>query len=88
MEELWRETRGRGGLFYLGLIQSSVGCYHLFNENYEGACSQCDKALAKLENYLPAYQGIDTRRLVDGLRACLLEAELVRQARAGHFNTS
>jgi predicted metal-dependent hydrolase len=85
-EELWRETTGSGRLFYQGLIQTSVGCYHLINENYKGACSQFGKALAKLENYLPVYHGIDTQRFVDGLRACLLEVELVRQGKARSFN--
>lgn len=47
-EELWMQTTGPHRLFYQGLIQVSVGFYHLSNGNYKGACSQFGKALAKL----------------------------------------
>ena len=70
-EELWRETSGPDRLFYQGLIQTAVGLYHMRNGNFRGARSQFGKALDKLERYLPAYHGIDTGHLVQGVRACL-----------------
>ncbi len=70
-EELWRETSGPDRLFYQGLIQTAVGLYHMTNGNLRGARSQFGKALDKLERYLPAYHGIDTGHLVQGVRACL-----------------
>ena len=85
-EELWRETRGSHRLFYQGLIQMSVGFYHLCNTNYPGACSQFEKALSKLEQYLPAHHGIDTLRLVNLVRECLHDAELLKGGLVSRFD--
>jgi hypothetical protein len=70
------------------LIQTAVGFYHLENGNYKGACSQFTKALAKLGHYLPEYQGIDTGRLSEGVRACLHDAERVRDGERAGGETS
>ena len=85
-EELWMETTGGDRLFYQGLIQTAVGFYHLSNENYKGACSQFGKALAKLEQYLPAYHGINTQQLVDRVRECLHDVELLKAGQATSFD--
>ncbi len=85
-EELWMETTGGDRLFYQGLIQTAVGFYHLSNENYKGACSQFGKALAKLEQYLPAYHGISTQQLVDRVRECLHDVELLKAGQATSFD--
>ena len=85
-EELWRETRGSHRLFYQGLIQTSVGFYHLLNTNYPGARSQLGKALSKLDLYLPAYHGIDTARFVDRVRKCLHDAELLNGGLLSSFD--
>jgi hypothetical protein len=87
-EELWVETRGSLRLFYQGLIQTTVGFYHLLNGNYKGACSQFDKALAKLDQFQPACQGIDTRKLALCIRDCLRDAELLRAGEVGGFDES
>ena len=85
-EELWRETTGSHRVFYQGLIQSAVGFYHLGNENYKGACSQFAKALAKIEQYLPAFHGIDTQLFSERVRECLHDAELLREGKASTFD--
>lgn len=87
-EELWMETTGHHKLFYQGLIQTAVGFYHLSNENYKGACSQLRKALAKLEQYLPAFHGVETQRLVERLQECLHDAEHLRNGEIQHFDES
>lgn len=81
-EELWMQTAGSHRLFYQGLIQIAVGFYHLSNGNYKGACSQFGKAIAKLENYLPVYNGIETAQLVDRVREWLRDAELLKNGEA------
>lgn len=58
LEDLWHGTRGHDRLFVQGLIQVSVGFYHLFNQNYRGASSQLSKGAAKLRAYLPVHRGI------------------------------
>jgi predicted metal-dependent hydrolase len=85
-EELWMETTGSHRLFYQGLIQTAVGFYHLGNDNYKGACSQLGKALAKLEQYLPAYHGIAVQPLVERLHECLRDAEALRGGGADRFD--
>ena len=87
-EELWMETTGRERLFYQGLIQTAVGFYHLTNGNARGGCSQLGKALAKLEQYLPAFHGIDTAHLVGCIRECLQEAEGLRDRGSGSMGQS
>jgi uncharacterized protein len=87
-EELWRETTGSHKLFYQGLIQTAVGFYHLSNGNYKGACSQFGKALAKLEQYLPAYHGINTQQLAERVRESLHDAEALRAGEINRFDSS
>ena len=85
-EELWMETTGNNRLFYQGLIQTAVGFYHLSNENYKGACSQFGKAVAKLQQYLPAYHGINTQELVNCVRECLQDAEMLKVGQTNKFD--
>ena len=85
---LAEETTSGHRLFYQGLIQTAVGFYHLSNENFNGACSQFGKALAKLEQYLPSFHGINTLHLVDNVRICLTDAEYLRLGREGTFDES
>jgi predicted metal-dependent hydrolase len=74
-EELWRETTGSNRLFYQGLIQTAVGFYHLSNANYKGAYSQFGKALAKIEQYVPRYHGIETELLAQRVQEFAIVAE-------------
>lgn len=85
-EELWMETTGQHRLFYQGMIQAAVGFYHLSNGNYKGAGSQFGKSLAKLEQYLPAFAGVDIQLLVDALRECRSDAELLREGKQAQFD--
>ena len=86
-EELWRETTGPQRLFYQGLIQTAVGFYHLSNGNSRGACSQFEKALAKLGEYVPRYHGIETHVLVEQIRDCLGAAKVLRDG-GGCFDSA
>jgi predicted metal-dependent hydrolase len=62
LEDLWKETVGNNKLFLQGLIQVSVGFYHIFNKNYKGAVSQFTKGLTKLEGYKPSHEGVELQR--------------------------
>jgi predicted metal-dependent hydrolase len=59
LEELWSGIRGPSRDFFQGLIQVSVGLYHLGNENREGARSMFERALKRLDGYPPRYAGFD-----------------------------
>jgi predicted metal-dependent hydrolase len=75
LEDLWMGTRGTDRLFLQGLIQVSVGFYHLFNRNYAGASSQLTKGLGKLERYRPAHQNVDLETFTQQTVAWLALAE-------------
>jgi uncharacterized protein len=70
-EDLWRESGGPLRLFYQGLVQTAVGLHHLSRGNVNGARAQLSKALAKLEQYPPAFCRIDNGKLVADIRAQL-----------------
>ena len=59
LEEVWRGTRGPARDFLQGLIQISVGFYHLGNGNCAGGESQLSKGLKNLESYGTSYAGVD-----------------------------
>ncbi|PYV43269.1 MAG: DUF309 domain-containing protein, partial [Acidobacteria bacterium] len=59
LEEIWRGIRGPARDFFQGLIQVSVGFYHLRNGNLRGGESQLEKALKNLDAYGDRYGGIE-----------------------------
>lgn len=63
-EELWVEADKIDRLFFQGLIQVSVGSYHLINGNRKGSLSQFKKGTRKLKNYLPDYLNVDVQTLL------------------------
>lgn len=71
LEELWRGTRGPARNFLQGLIQVSVGFYHLGNRNLLGGASQLEKGLQKLEAYGSEYLGLELVRLRDEVKTWL-----------------
>lgn len=50
-EDLWMEAENYEKELYQGLVQVSVGSYHLICGNYKGALSQYQKGVEKLEKY-------------------------------------
>ncbi len=63
LEEVWAGVRGPSREFFQGLIQASVGFYHLGNGNRPGAATLLRRALARLERYPACYAGVDLVRL-------------------------
>jgi predicted metal-dependent hydrolase len=59
LEEVWRGIRGPARDFFQGLIQISVGFYHLSNGNLRGAESQLERALVNLHAYGERYLGVE-----------------------------
>ncbi len=49
-EELWSEYNLSDRIFVQGMIQATVGFYHLFTDNLKGAKSLIQKSLNKLQN--------------------------------------
>ncbi len=71
LEDVWQGIRGPAREFFQGLIQISVGFYHLRNGNLTGGESQLDKGLKNLERYGDAYSGVDLAALRREVRAWL-----------------
>jgi uncharacterized protein len=58
-EEMWMSTVGEYHDLYQGLVQISVGTFHLISENYRGALSQYSKGLDKLKKYPDNFDSIN-----------------------------
>ena len=63
-EDIWGEAKNEDKLFFQGLVQISVGCYHLICGNYSGAKSQLRKGEEKLRQYPVAFQKVDVENLL------------------------
>ena len=58
-EDLWMEAVEEERDFYQGMVQVSVGSYHLICGNYTGALSQYQKGVEKLKKYKNSIKIID-----------------------------
>lgn len=64
LEELWREEPTSLRLFYQGLLQIAVGCYHLtVRRNKHGAISKLKAGGEKLEMFPSVMDGVDLNDL-------------------------
>ena len=63
LEEVWSGVRGPAREFLQGLIQVSVGFYHLGNGNPGGALSMFDRGLKRLGKYPDRYCGLELGEL-------------------------
>lgn len=63
LEEIWQGTRGPARALFQGIIQISVGFYHLGNGNVLGGESQLSKGLKNLRSYPDRYLGLEVERL-------------------------
>ncbi|NOX18583.1 MAG: DUF309 domain-containing protein [Chlorobi bacterium] len=67
-EDIWTEAESEDKLFFQGLVQISVGSYHLICGNYSGSESQLRKGEEKLERYLPAFLNVNVEDLLRNIR--------------------
>jgi predicted metal-dependent hydrolase len=67
-EEMWANDRSDKKIFYHGLVQVSVGTYHLSSKNYNGALSQYSKGLEKLEKYPKKYESINLLKFKEEIK--------------------
>ncbi|MEN8193989.1 MAG: DUF309 domain-containing protein [Bacteroidota bacterium] len=63
-EDLWMESDQNDKDLYQGLVQISVGSYHLISGNYSGALSQYQKGIKKLENYRTTEKNINLEKFL------------------------
>lgn len=88
LEDIWMLETGKDKRFYQGLIQLSVGFFHLFNHNLRGAESQWKKGVEKLTDYGGEHLGVDLNSLLANMRCCQQTLESVRAGRRAEFDWS
>ncbi|MFA6597842.1 MAG: DUF309 domain-containing protein [Ignavibacteriaceae bacterium] len=74
-EELWMECGTGEKEFLQGLVQLSVGMFHLVSGNFKGAVSQLRKSVEKLEKFHPDFSKIDVFYLVSKTKNLIFEIE-------------
>lgn len=75
-ENLWMNAESKDRLFFQGMVQLSVGSYHLLNKNIKGSLNQYKKGTNKLENYVPDYKGIELDILLEKIHNLITDLEL------------
>ena len=70
LEDVWMLEAGEDKQFYQGLIQLSVGFFHLLSHNFRGAESQWEKGIAKLTDYDDEHLGVNLKTLLAKMRRC------------------
>lgn len=71
-EDCWIECNQEERLFFQGMVQISVGCFHLLSGNLRGSLSQFNKGMKKLEIYGPAYNGIKLEQLINEVKLLII----------------
>ena len=74
-EDIWMDSSGEEKDFYQGLVQISVGCYHLICGNMPGAKSQIKKGMDKLSKFIPEYNKLNLSELISKLKKILIDLE-------------
>ena len=88
LEEVWMVEVGPDRPFYQGLLQLSVGYFHLFNSNYAGAASQWSKGYAKLQHFGEAHHGVDLKSLLEQICRCQEMLTMVQNESQKVFDSS
>jgi uncharacterized protein len=72
-EELWTEYRGPARRFYQGLIQAAVALHHFGNGNIRGAKKVYESSRAYLNDYRPAYLGLNLESFLGQYERCFAD---------------
>jgi uncharacterized protein len=75
LEDVWTGIRGPARDFFQGLIQISVGFYHLGNGNRGGAATMLRRGLERLAGYGTPYCGLELDPLREEVGAWLRRVE-------------
>jgi uncharacterized protein len=64
LEAMWMDACYPEKTFYQGLLQITVGLYHLGNLNWNGSKILLGEGIGRLRDYQPEYAGIDVTQLI------------------------
>ena len=80
----WRQAKINDSI--RGIIQLSVGFFHLLSHNFRGAESQWEKGIAKLADYDDEHLGVNLKTLLAKMQRCHDMLEAVREGRQAEFD--
>ena len=66
-EDLWSDYRLKDAKFIQGLIQLSVGYFHISNLNINGARGLLNKCKPKLLEFSPEHRGLNVLNVLEGV---------------------
>ena len=66
-EDLWSDHRLKDAKFIQGLIQLSVGYFHISNLNINGARGLLNKCKPKLLEFSPEHRGLNVLNVLEGV---------------------
>lgn len=78
-EDIWLDADHDDRKFFQGMVQVSVGCYHLICGNKKGAESQLTKGKNKLNEYLPNYYKVNIEKLISDIEILLKNVYLEKE---------
>jgi predicted metal-dependent hydrolase len=64
LEAIWMDATHPDKTFYQGILQISVGLYHLGHANWQGAVILLGEGIYRLRDFQPHHAQIDVERLV------------------------
>jgi len=70
-EDLWSDYRLKDAKLIQGLIQLSVGYFHITNLNINGARGLLNKSLPKFDLYKPVSRGLDINFIISSIEESL-----------------
>ena len=70
-EDLWSDYRLKDAKLIQGLIQLSVGYFHITNLNINGARGLLNKSLPKFDLYKPLSRGLDINLIISSIEESL-----------------
>lgn len=87
LEEIWMDSIEPDKKFYQGILQISVGCYHLSNGNWKGAVILLGEGLRKLVEYEPDYDNVDVTKLTENSYELLITLQHINPDDVKEFYT-
>lgn len=65
LEALWMEADDPPKGLYQGVLQIAVACYHLGNQNWQGAVTLLGEGIGRLQPYTPTFAELDIEQLIN-----------------------
>ncbi len=81
-EDLWMQCSNRDRLFYQGMVQAAVGCYHYNQNHYNSAINQFRKSIDKLKLYPDVFLGVGLANLISELSIMKYELEIIANGKS------